>query len=127
MRRKHWASISNLKGSDSKSKNFRKIQTLSRKETNLDSNPQIATFSRYDLRKRSPMPKNEKDNQQEVIDTVLLQGDQIPIREENTNDDDIETLASNQSSDELSEETSEDAFEDIADAGVQKLLQTLIV
>ena len=73
------------------------------------------------------MPKNEKDNQQEVIDTVLIQGDQIPIREENTNDDDIETLARNQSSDELSEETSEDAFEDIADAGVQKLLQTLIV
>ena len=29
------------------------------------------------------MPKNEKDNQQEVIDTVLIQGDQIPIREEN--------------------------------------------
>ena len=73
------------------------------------------------------MPKNEKDNQQEVIDTVLLQGDQIPIREENTNDDDIETLASNQSSDELSEETSEDAFEDITHAGVQTLLQTLIV
>lgn len=61
-----------------------------------------------------------------MIDTVLIQGDQIPIREENTNDSGIETLASNQSSDELNEETSEDAFEDIADADVQKLLQTLI-
>lgn len=61
-----------------------------------------------------------------MIDTVLIQGDQIPIREENTNDSDIETLASNQSSDELSEETSEDAFEDMTDADVQELLQTLI-
>ena len=72
------------------------------------------------------MPEIERYSQQEEIDTVLAQGDQIPIREKNTSDSDLETLASNQSSDELSEETSEDTFEDMADADVQELLRTLI-
>ena len=107
-------------------RHFRKVQTLSRKGRNLDSNPQITISSRYNLKKRSPMPSIVKDNKQEVIDTVLAQGDQIPIREENSSDSDLETLASNQSSEELSEEISDEGFEDMVDADVQELLWTLI-
>lgn len=72
--------------------------------------------------KRSRTPKIERDNQQEVIDTVLTQGDQISIKEENTcNNDLAETLASNQSIDELSKKTSKDLYEDMADADIQEL------
>ena len=60
-----------------------------------------------------------------MIDTVIAQGDQIPISEENTSSSDFETRPNNQSSAKLSEETSEDTFEDMADADVQELLQTL--
>ena len=56
---------------------FRKVQKLSRKGVNLDSNLEITISSRYNLMKRSRTPKIERDNQQEVIDTVLTQGDQI--------------------------------------------------
>ena len=72
--------------------------------------------------KRSRTPKIERDNQQEVIDTVLTQGDQISIKEENTcNNDLAETLASNQPIDELSKKTSKDLYEDMADADIQEL------
>lgn len=60
-----------------------------------------------------------------MIDTVIAQGDQIPISEENTSSSDFETRPNNQSSAKLSEETSEDTFEDMADADVQELLLTL--
>ena len=56
---------------------FRKVQKLSRKGVNLDSNLEITISSRYNLMKRSRTPKIERGNQQEVIDTVLTQGDQI--------------------------------------------------
>ena len=60
---------------------FRKVQTLSRKGRNLDGNLDIKISSRYNLRKRSRTPKIERDNQEEVIDTVLTQGDQISIKD----------------------------------------------
>ena len=78
------------------------------------------------MRKRSPTPNIMIDNKQVVIDTVLPQGDQILIREENSSNSSLETLASNQSSEELSEEISEEAFKDMAGADVQELLWTLI-
>ena len=52
---------------------FCKVQTLSRKRRNLDSNPQITISSRYNFRKGSPTPKIDRGNQQEVIHTVLIQ------------------------------------------------------
>lgn len=83
LRKKHKAIISSLKSNNSNSAHsctiFRKVQKLSWNGRNLCSNPQIAISLRYNLRKRSPATKIERNNQQEVINTVLIQGDQIPI------------------------------------------------